>query len=194
VGEPAAQVVAKGLTEHRDLASRLAQPALVASVEDAADLLVCRMLAGARLLVFGNGGSAADADHIAGEFVGRFRDDRRALPALSLSGGLSSLTAIANDYGYEHVFARQVEALASAGDVALGLSTSGRSANVLNALRRAQELGVVTIGLCGADDAAMRPVTDRCLAAPSRCVARVQETHLLWGHLLAEAVDEAVRR
>lgn len=185
-------LVRERLEEHRALAELLLAPPLVAAVAAVGELLVAAYRRGGKLLLFGNGGSAADAQHIAAEFVGRCTRDRRALPALSLSDGAASVTAIANDFGYERLFARQIEALAAPGDMAVGLSTSGRSANVLRGLERAGELGAVTVALTGADDTLMSAAAGLCLAVPSRTPGRVQETHLLWGHTWAEIVEHSL--
>lgn len=186
------ELVLGRLEEHRALAEQLLDPALVSAVTAVGELLVASFRGGGKLLLFGNGGSASDAQHIAAEFVGRCTRDRRPLPAVSLADGPATVTAIANDYGYDQVFARQVEALARPGDVAVGLSTSGRSTNVLSGLERAGALGVETVALSGADDAMMRTAAKHCLAVPSRVAGRVQETHLLWGHVWAELVEQSL--
>jgi len=153
--------------------------------------LVATALAGARkLLLFGNGGSAADAQHIAAEFVGRFLRERRPLPAIALTTDTSALTSIANDYGYDDVFARQVRALGVAGDVAIAISTSGRSPSVLRAVQACRELGVTTIGLTGGDGGELAGAVDLTLrVSASRLSARIQETHILIGHVICELVD-----
>jgi D-sedoheptulose 7-phosphate isomerase len=145
---------------------------------------------GKKLLLFGNGGSAADAQHIAAEFVGRFIRERRPLPAIALTTDTSALTAIANDYGYDDVFARQVRALATTGDVALAISTSGRSPNVLRAVEACRELGMTTIGLTGGDGGELARAVDVSLrVSASRLSPRIQETHILVGHVICELVD-----
>jgi D-sedoheptulose 7-phosphate isomerase len=148
--------------------------------------------AGRKLLVFGNGGSAADAQHIAAEFVGRFQLERDPLPALALSVNTSALTAIANDYGYEEVFARQLRGLGSAGDVALGISTSGRSPNVNGALSAARAMGMGTIGLTGGSGGDMRALCDHCIVVPADDTPRIQEGHILVAHVLCEIVETAL--
>lgn len=177
------------LTEHADLATDLLAPALVDAVAEVGRLLVETYRRGGRLLLMGNGGSAADAQHIAAEFVGRCTRERRPLPAYALADSSAGVTAVANDYGFDQLFARHVEALGNPGDVVIGMSTSGRSPNILAGLARARELGLRTVALSGADDAEMRRVADTCLAVPSSSPGRVQETHLLWGHLWAETVE-----
>ena len=161
-----------------------------ADLERAVDLVAAAVGGGHKLLLFGNGGSAADAQHIAAEFVGRFRRERRALPAIALTTDTSALTSIANDYGYDEVFARQVRALGGSGDVALALSTSGRSPSVLRAVEACRELGVATIGLTGGDGGPLAAGVDVSLrVSASTLAARIQETHILVGHVLCELVD-----
>ena len=142
-----------------------------------------------KILLFGNGGSAADAQHIAAEFVGRFLPDRRALPAISLATDTSALTALGNDYGFNAVFSRQVEALGNAGDVAIGISTSGNSPNVVEALDAARKKGLLTIGFTGQDGGEMNGRADVLFRVPSRMTPRIQETHITLGHVLCELVD-----
>ena len=146
--------------------------------------------AGQKIIFFGNGGSAADAQHMAAELVGRFVRERRALPALALTTNSSSLTAIGNDYSYEKVFARQVEAFGAAGDVAIGISTSGKSANVIGAIRTAKDIGMVTAGMTGRCGRELADVADHCLRVPSESTPRIQEAHTLIGHILCQIIDE----
>lgn len=161
-----------------------------APLADAARLAARTLRAGGKLLLFGNGGSAADAQHIAAEFVGRFQRERPALAALALTTDTSALTAIGNDYGYDEVFTRQVRALARAGDTALAFSTSGRSANVLRGVAACREIGVHTIGLTGGDGGELAGSVDISLrVSASRLSARIQETHILIGHVLCDLVD-----
>jgi D-sedoheptulose 7-phosphate isomerase len=161
-----------------------------AALESAIELVAEALAAGRKLLLFGNGGSAADAQHLAAEFVGRFERERRPLPAIALTTDTSALTAIANDYGYDDVFARQVRALGAPGDVALAFSTSGRSASILRAVEACTDLGVKTIGLTGGDGGELAGMVDLCLSVSgSTLAARIQETHILVGHVLCELVD-----
>jgi len=149
--------------------------------------------AGGKLLLFGNGGSAADAQHIAGEFVNRFSvEDRRALPAFALSTDGGVLTCIANDTGFEKVFARQVEAFGARGDVCLAISTSGNSPNVLAAIEEARARGIKIIGLLGRDGGACAPLCDLALVVASHDTQRIQETHNLVGHIICELVESAL--
>lgn len=144
---------------------------------------------GGKVLLFGNGGSAADAQHVAAELIGRFAHERRALPAIALTTDSSVLTALANDFGFERVFARQVEALGAEGDVAVAISTSGASANVLEGVREARRRGLATIGLCGAGDSALAEAVDVAIRVPGQGTAAVQEGHLAVEHALCRAVE-----
>ena len=144
---------------------------------------------GNKLLLFGNGGSAADAVHIAAEFVGRYLIERRPLPAIALVANSSALTAIGNDYGYDEVFARQVRALGVKGDVAFGLTTSGRSSNVVKGLEAAGELGLTAIGMTGVDSGPVGEASDLCIRIPSTDTPRIQEGHMLAAHIVCEWVE-----
>ena len=168
----------------------LLEPALLQAVVDAAAAVSAALTRGGTLLAFGNGGSAADATHIAAELVGRFLEERRALAAVSLSDNASAVTAIANDYGYEYVFARQIEALGRAGDVALGLSTSGRSANVVAGLEAARAAGLTTIALTGGDGGPVAACADLSIVAPSEETPRIQECHTTIAHVLCELIEQ----
>jgi D-sedoheptulose 7-phosphate isomerase len=165
---------------------------MVRSISLAADLCVAAYRRGNRILLAGNGGSAADCQHIAAELVGRFGCDRPALAAIALTTDTSVLTAIANDYGFERLFSRQIEANSKPGDVFVGLSTSGRSENVLMALRKARDLGVETIGLTGAKPGAMVDLCDVYVSVPSDVTARIQECHITIGHIICAWVESAL--
>jgi len=156
----------------------------------AIDAIVAAFRSGNKLLLFGNGGSAADAQHIAAEFVNRFRIERPPLPALALTTDSSALTSIANDYNYSEIFAKQVRALGKAGDVAVAISTSGNAANVMSAVQVCRELKITSIGLTGGSGGKLRGNTDHllCVAATTN-TARIQETHILIGHVICELVD-----
>ncbi|MGH9482169.1 MAG: D-sedoheptulose-7-phosphate isomerase [Terriglobales bacterium] len=166
--------------------------ALLPELERAADAMVACYRAGGKALFCGNGGSAADAQHLAAEFVGRYLAERPALPALALHANSSALTAIGNDYGFEHTFTRQLEALGRSGDLVVGLSTSGNSANVVGALSRARALGITSLALTGDGGGQMRDACDILLAVPSRETPRIQECHILIGHCLCQAVEQAL--
>jgi D-sedoheptulose 7-phosphate isomerase len=148
--------------------------------------------AGAKVLLFGNGGSASDAQHIAAEWVGRYVDDRRALPAIALTANPSELTALSNDFGFERVFARGVEAHGAAGDVAIALSTSGSSPNVVSGVAAARKLGMATIGLTGRAGGALASEVDLAIRVPSDVTPRIQESHIAICHALCEVVDDAI--
>jgi D-sedoheptulose 7-phosphate isomerase len=163
-------------------------PALTA----ASDALVSAYRAGRKALFFGNGGSAADAQHLAAEFVGRYLRERGPLPALALNANSSAVTAISNDYGYEQVFARQLQALAGPGDVAVGITTSGNSPSVIQALMCARRLGLFTIALTGRSGGQLHGLVDVLIAVPSQETPRIQECHILVGHALCDAVEQAV--
>lgn len=153
--------------------------------------IVERLRAGNKLIIFGNGGSAADAQHIAAEFVGRYRADRKPLSAIALTTNTSSLTAIGNDFGFEEVFARQILAIGRRGDVALVISTSGNSPNVLRAIVVARQLGLLTIGLTGRTGGKMHDLADLCLCVPSDSTPRIQEAHTLIGHIISGIAEAA---
>jgi D-sedoheptulose 7-phosphate isomerase len=158
-------------------------------VAETASKMAAAIKTGHKTLLFGNGGSAADAQHIAAEFVGRFIPDRIPLPALSLATDTSALTALGNDYGYHLVFSRQIEALGNPGDIAIGISTSGNSPNVLEGLDAARKKGLFTIGFAGLGGGKMNGRTDVLFCVPTKMTPRVQETHLTLGHVLCELID-----
>ncbi|EBH4178609.1 D-sedoheptulose 7-phosphate isomerase [Campylobacter jejuni] len=145
---------------------------------------------GNKTLLAGNGGSAADAQHIAGEFVSRFYFDRPGIASIALTTDTSILTAIGNDYGYENLFARQVQAQGVKGDVFIGISTSGNSKNILKALELCKQKGIISIGLSGASGGAMNELCDYCIKVPSTCTPRIQEAHILIGHIICAIVEE----
>jgi D-sedoheptulose 7-phosphate isomerase len=166
--------------------------ACLPALTEAADALVSAYRSGHKALFFGNGGSAADAQHFAAEFVGRYLRQRDPLPALALNSNSSAVTAISNDYGYEQVFARQLEALAAPGDVAVAISTSGNSPSVIQAAISARRLGLFTIALTGASGGQLRGLVDALIAVPSEETPRIQECHILLGHALCDAVEQAL--
>jgi len=158
---------------------------------DASSLVVEVLKRGNKVLLCGNGGSAADAQHIAAELTGRYKTERRGLAGIALTTDTSALTAISNDYGYNKVFDRQVEALANSGDLLIGISTSGNSKNIISALRCAKELGCTTIGFSGHDGGDMNEVCDINLVVPSDDTPRIQEMHILLGHTMCQIIDDA---
>jgi D-sedoheptulose 7-phosphate isomerase len=165
---------------------------VVSLIAKVSELLVDTVDKGNKILLFGNGGSAADAQHIAAEFVGRFAFDRPALPALALSVNSSCVTAIGNDYGFDLVFSRQIEALAHPGDTAIGISTSGNSSNVLHGLSTAQEKGLHTVAFTGCAGGKLQNAAEYCICAPSNETPRIQECHILIGHIISELVEETI--
>jgi len=174
--------------EHLEIAKSL--PKLAAAVSSAVDIISASLESGGLLLIAGNGGSAADAQHIAAELTGRFLRERKPLRALALHGNTSALTAIGNDYGYEHVFARELSAHARPGDVLLAISTSGNSRNILRAIDVAREHKVTVIGLTGSSGGQMRTACDLCISVPSKSTARIQEMHITIGHAICELLEE----
>jgi D-sedoheptulose 7-phosphate isomerase len=165
---------------------------VLSTIARVSELLVEALIQGKKPILFGNGGSAADAQHIAAELVGRFAFDRPALPALALSVNSSCLTAIGNDYGFDVVFARQIEALGGSGDVAIGISTSGNSPNVVSALAVARKMGLHTVALTGGSGGALKTAVDHCICVPSIETPRIQECHILIGHTISELVEESI--
>ena len=163
-------------------------------LEIAANLCIESLQNGGKILIFGNGGSAADAQHIAAEMVGRYKVERKGLAAIALTTDSSALTSIGNDYGYERVFDRQVEALANEGDVIIGISTGGSSANVISALKLANDLGCKTIGLSGRDGGEMNTVCDINLVVPAEDTPRIQEMHIVIGHTICHLIDQEFSR
>jgi D-sedoheptulose 7-phosphate isomerase len=184
-------LIEKALTESAQLKLQVAKD-LKNEIAAAAKLIGDVFLAGGKLLLCGNGGSAADAQHIAGEFVGRFRIERAALPAVALNVNTSVLTAIGNDYGFDRVFSRQVEALAVAGDVVLGISTSGQSENVAVAMDTARRIGCKTIALVGQTLGKVGTGSDVAIAIPSTDTPRIQESHIAVSHVICDLVEQRV--
>ncbi len=171
---------------------KLVEEHLVVSITDCAEILVDALRNGRKILLMGNGGSAADAQHFAAEMIGRFLLERKALPAIALTTDSSIMTAVSNDYGFDEVFKRQVEALTNPGDVIVGISTSGNSQNVKCALEAGQALGAKTIGLLGCDGGEIGPVVDLSLIVPSAETPRVQEAHLFVIHILCDLVEKGL--
>jgi len=145
-----------------------------------------------KVILFGNGGSASDSQHIAAEFVGRFKKDRKALPAIALTTNTSILTSLANDYGYEVVFAKQIEALGEKNDVAIGISTSGKAKNVVLGIKQAKKMGLKVIALTGRDGGDLAKLSDISLVVPSSVTARIQEAHITVGHIICELIEQAL--
>jgi len=187
----AVRLAAAQVAESARLKQRLPR-ALLERVAEWAERTLAALAAGRRVYFFGNGGSAADAQHLAAELQGRLRRERRALPALALTTNSSVVTAVANDYSFADIFARQVEALAGRGDIVVGITTSGSSANVLRGLRAARRRGAVTVALTGARTEKIKPLADLLLNVPSRDTQRIQEVHILLGHIYCDLVERHV--
>ena len=183
------QIIKQRLADHLNVLQKLKESDLPLKLEQCAVLIEKALAEGHKVLFCGNGGSAADSQHLAAEFVGRFQKERKGLPAIALTVNTSILTAVANDYGYDTVFARQVQALGEPGDVLVGLSTSGNSKNVLLAIKEAKAKGIACIGMTAESGGKMAETCDICLAVPAKVTARAQEMHILMGHILCELVD-----
>lgn len=182
------QIISK-LRESADIKLRFAKES-ISEVEEAASLIHKAFKSGGKVLIFGNGGSAADAQHIAAEFVNRCTKQRRALPALALTTDTSILTSVTNDSSFDDVFSRQIEALGAKGDVAWGITTSGKSANVLKALKVAKSMGLKAIAFTGQDKGRIEKSVDCCVSVPSKSTPRVQELHITLAHIICELLEE----
>lgn len=185
-------ITAQILEAQRVMVAMLADTVLTTTLEAAGLACICSLRSGGKILLAGNGGSAADAQHIAGEFVSRFAFDRPGLPAIAITTDSSIVTAIGNDYGYDRLFARQVQALGNKGDVFIGYSTSGRSSNILRAFEEARSRGLVCVGFTGNRGGAMLDLCDYLLAVPSDDTPKIQEGHLVLGHILCGLVENAM--
>lgn len=176
--------------EHIDVAQKTLS-LLAAQINETSNIITECIARGNKVLLFGNGGSASDAQHIAAEFVGRFVKNRKSFPAIALTTDTSALTAIGNDYGFDRIFERQVDGLAVKGDVVIGISTSGNSANVIKGLIMAKEKGCTVVGFSGSNGGKMNDCCDNNLVIPSDITARIQEMHILIGHIICNALDDA---
>lgn len=189
ISENSAGMVLDRLRDSVAIKNQMLTADCVGQVTEVADRMVASLRAGGKILFFGNGGSSMDAGHLAAELAGRFYRDRPGLAGVSLSDGTASLTAIANDYGYDAVFARQVRGLGCPGDVAVGLTTSGNSVNVVNALLAARETGLVTVALTGSSGGKVADIADFCIRVPTDDTPRVQEACMHLGHTICELVE-----
>jgi D-sedoheptulose 7-phosphate isomerase len=185
----AADLWRKEIDEHRQTVQATADSAQQ-SFCDAIALLEAGVRRGGKILLFGNGGSASDAQHIAAELVVRYKSDRLPIAAIALTTDTSTLTACANDFGYDRIFERQIEAIGRKGDVAFAISTSGRSANVIKGLRQARTMGLQTVGLSGGIGGGMREFCDSLIVVPSSVTSRVQEMHITIGHMICKSLEE----
>jgi len=162
------------------------------NIIDIADLIIESLKKNGKVILFGNGGSASDSQHIAAELVGRFKKDRTALAAIALTTNTSIITSLANDYGYEIIFSRQIEALGQKNDIAIGISTSGKAKNVAAGIKQAKKMGIKTVALTGGDGGELIKLADVSLMVPSAVTARVQEAHITIGHIVCEMVEQAL--
>ena len=183
-------IIKHEFSEHLKV-SKKTMESICKPIEIAAKICIDSLKKGGKILIIGNGGSAADAQHIAAELVGRYKAERKGLSAIALTTDTSAITSIANDYGYLHVFDRQVEALANDGDILIGISTGGTSANVVSALKIAKKLGCQSIGFSGRDGGEFNNVCDVNLKAIAEDTPRIQEMHILFGHIICHLIDQA---
>ena len=183
-------IIINEINEHLKVSSLI--NTLTDEISKSSQLCINSLNNAGKILLFGNGGSAADAQHIAAELVGRYKMKRAGLPAIALTTDTSTLTSIGNDFGFDHIFERQIETLANANDVVIGISTSGQSINVLNGLKMASKIGCATIGLTGQSDATMRLICDVNLKVPSQDTPRIQEMHILIGHIMCQIIEQKI--
>ena len=183
------KIIKQRFLDHLEVAQAVMNSEIMSQIETVATAIKKALAEGHKVLFCGNGGSAADSQHLAAEFVGRFQKERCGLPAIALTVDTSILTAVGNDYGFDKVFVRQVEALAQPGDVLVGISTSGNSPNVVAAVELAKTKGVYCVGMTAAGGGKMAFLCDECIAVPAKITARAQEMHILIGHILCELVD-----
>jgi D-sedoheptulose 7-phosphate isomerase len=186
-------IIRKKLQESIDVKKQIAEnPQLIAQIEQVANKIIDSFRAGNSVYFCGNGGSAADAQHLAAELSGRFYYDRRPLPSDALHCNTSFLTAVANDYSYDEVYARLIKGLGRKGDVLVGLSTSGNSKNILRAYEECREMGIFTIGFAGASGGKMKEMADICMCVPSSDTPRIQESHITVGHIVCEIIESTL--
>ena len=183
------RIIKQRMTDHLEVLNTVMQSNIIDQLEIVALEIKKSIANGNKIMLCGNGGSAADSQHLAAEFVGRFQKERQGLAAIALTVDTSILTAVGNDYGYDKVFSRQVEALAKPGDVLIGISTSGNSKNVIEAINLAKQKGCYTVGFTAFGGGKMASLCDTCIAVPAKVTARAQEMHILFGHILCELVD-----
>ena len=182
------EIITKDINEHLKVANTLHK--LTEKIYKSAKLSIKSLNNGGKILLCGNGGSAADAQHIAAELIGRFKLERKGIPAIAITTDTSSITSIGNDYGYAQVFDRQIEAIAKKGDIVIGISTSGQSENVINALNLAKNIGCFTIGFSGGNGGKMNEFCDINLVVPSEDTARIQEMHIILGHIICNLIEK----
>ena len=185
------ETIKQQLLESAALQKRVAET-LTEQIAEAAQMIIESYRNDGKLILFGNGGSAADAQHLAAELVGRFKMERAALPAIALNVNTSIVTALGNDYDYDIIFARQIEAWVKSGDIVIGLSTSGNSPNVISGIEKANSLGAKTIGLTGRDGGQLAKIVDLALIVPSADTPRIQEAHITIGHVICDIVERTL--
>ena len=185
------EAIIKELEESANVKRMMAR-VLSEEIARAAQMIAATLMTGGKILLLGNGGSAADAQHLAAEFVSRYAFDRPGLAAIAFTTDTSMLTAIGNDYGYEQIFRRQLQSNGRQGDIFIGISTSGNSPNVLAALQCAKELGITAVGLTGQGETKMREHCDYCIRVPSESTPRIQESHIMLGHIICGIVEDAL--
>jgi len=183
------KIIQNSINNHKDVISQI-ESELVPQINEAAIIIASALKKGNKLIFFGNGGSASDAQHISAEFIGRFVKERNPLPSIALNTDTSAITAISNDYGYDQVFSRQIKGLANPGDVIVGITTSGNSQNVINALALAKDLNLYSIGLLGKDGGDAKKHCNIPIIINSNITARIQEGHILIGHIICACIDE----
>ncbi len=184
-------IIKENFLSSSDVKIKMAESSLD-SIEEAADYMIEAIRVGGKILLCGNGGSAADCQHIAAELVGRFQRERKGFSAVALTTDTSIITSLGNDYGYRYVFSRQVEALGRRGDVLIGISTSGKSENVITAMERAKELGMRTVALTGINTDDLVSVSDVIISVPSASTQRIQEAHITVAHIICELIEDAL--
>jgi len=184
------ELINKHIQEHNDVLDSISQ--FGESIEKVANIFLSCLEGGGTIFWCGNGGSASDSQHLAGELVGRFVDERKPLKSIALTADSAVMTCIVNDYGYEHIFSRQIEALGVKGDVLVGISTSGNSENVIHAFEIAKQHGITTIGLLGKGGGKCASVSNQSIIVPSQSTARIQEMHILIGHILCDLIEEGL--
>lgn len=184
------ELINKHIQEHNDVLESISQ--LDESIEEVANIFISCLENDGTIFWCGNGGSASDSQHLAGELVGRFSGERRPLKSIALTADSAVMTCIVNDYGYEHIFSRQIEGLGVRGDVLVGISTSGNSKNVIHALEVAKKKGMSTIGLLGKGGGQCSAIVNQSIIVPSKSTARVQEMHILIGHILCDLIEEGL--
>ena len=184
------KIIQSNLEEHKEVLNQLNSLEVV--IERVAKILICSLKENKTVFWCGNGGSASDAQHLTGELIGRFKGDRRPLKSISLNADSAVMTCIVNDYGYEHIFSRQIQGLGSKGDILVGISTSGMSKNINNALRVGKEKGLHTIGLLGKGGGDALKLADYSIVIPSQSTARVQEMHITIGHIICDLIEEGL--